>query len=225
MVLSESGSTSPISSKYLALPLAASHFLLALFSLGFLGIASRTCAVDTCTAQLGFLVATGVISFVVSALLGLFFLLNTYQITVWGWALDLFLLIWWGAALGFTMHYIEALTTPYAQPFVAFAWCAIALSLLCFLVSAICNPCCTSKSYEEFDAENQSGGFGARIGLGNLDPNNNNSTSQHPNARGQLERQGDTDFVPEEIYMSGNQGDPNYDASNVIGRLAPMLRK
>lgn len=236
MVLSESGSTTAVSFKYMAFPLAVAHFLLALFSLGYLGIATRNCAVDTCTAQLGFLVATGVISFFVAALLGLFFLLNTYSIVVWGWALDLFLLVWWGVALGFTMHYIEALTTPYAQPFVAFAWCCIALALLCFVVSAVYNPCCyTGKSYEEFDAEEQ---LGSRIGTIDLDNNNTGNVSgrishntgsshisQHPNSRGQMERQRDRDFVPEERYMAGNQGDPNYDASNVIGRLASQFMK
>lgn len=249
MAQSESGSASGLTAKFQSVPLAVAHFLLALFSLGYLGVAARNCAVDTCTAQLTFLVATGVISFVVAALLGLFFLLNTYSIIIWGWTLDLFLLVWWGVALGFTMHYIEALTTPYAQPFIAFAWCAIALSLFCFVISALGNPCCASKSYEEFDAEdasrftsrigddlivgNDHGRFGDNAnGNGNINNNNNNNigsgssnTSQLPNSRGQVERQRDRDFVPEERYMSGNQGDPNYEAPNLVGRLAGHFMK
>lgn len=187
------------------LPLAFGHVLLAFFSLGFLGVSARKCALEpSCTRRLAFFVATGVISFVFSTVLAILLSFPLGIVARLSWIPDLLLCIWWGVALGLTMSYVEMeLNMPLPKFLAAFAWICSTLVLILASCSAVYGCGCAGDNTPNEDPESPDGDEEDTQGV------DNNNLNTAPRS--------ERDYVPEERYMGEAHGDlKNYDARNLV---------
>lgn len=188
---------------------AIAYLLLALFSLGYLGVSGRTCATEHCGPLLGFLVASGAVTTILALTIAIALIIWTQErsefLALFECPLSCFLLIWCSIALGLTMLLMEGLYSPISAPtLTAFAWLSESLALL-LAAAALLGA---DGPLRAFRAERHTGG--ARQG----------AVVAEDGARpADRER----DAVSEERYMDGAAtGDPNYDTTNMVGTTLPL---
>lgn len=195
---------------------AMGHALLALFSLGYLGVAARTCATDVCGSRLSFLVATGAASTVLALILCGTLAADLKVAAVFEWTFALFLLIWWSVALALTMSLVENLFTPLAPPLVAFAWVAEVITL--FLTATAFfgsdGPLSSCPPPQRRSCHTcPPGHSGTRPSMRNSGPVGSGAINDEDRER---------DYVPEDRYMDPSPtGDINYDSSNRVSNPLP----
>ena len=123
--------------------------ILAILSLGYLGVSARMCARAQCGAILGVMITISAASVMVCLILSLLLLLNIRLVGRVEWIFDGVLLAVWSTALALTLIFVEgALPTIFVQLIVALAWIATLFNLMLF-VTALCGcdgPC--RKQYE-----------------------------------------------------------------------------
>ncbi len=185
---------------------ALGHALLALFSLGYLGVTGRSCAIYRCTPKLAFLVATGTVSSIFALLVAILQLVGLHSLVLFVWSIDVALLLWWCVAVTLTILLVDSTPTPLTQPIFAFAWVCITFALLLTVTSIAYAPCTQHC-------------LGPDAAPAPSDPAQSGSSNDTTRNDGGLPNE--RDYVPEDRYMGPARGDlDNYDATNLVGRPA-----
>eukprot|EP00171_Calliarthron_tuberculosum_P017052 IDg17052t1 len=139
--MAECGATSCLSR-----PLrATAYLLLALFSLGHLGVSARLCSISGCGRPLGFLVSVGAISAPIALLVAIVLFTTVFHYLEC--AAAFILLVWWSVALGICMHLTEIPGAPsFVHAMAAFAWVAETIVLILFASAALDVAAMNTKS-------------------------------------------------------------------------------
>lgn len=118
---------------------ALGHGLLVLFSVGYLGVTSRSCALDECGPLLAIMVAIGALTTLIALSTCVFLLLDVGVMARLEWIFDLVLFVVWSAGIALTMIFIEGASAALeglSQPMTAFVWIGETLTLV-LLITAL----------------------------------------------------------------------------------------